>query len=68
MMLVVLVVGVCHDPFVDSEDAAWFQHAEDLRVDSLEGRGMDGCFDGVGGVEGVWREVYFLGSKVSKIS
>lgn len=50
-----VVVGVCHEPFVDAEDAAGLEDAEDLRVDALEGGGVHGGFDGVDGVEGgVW--------------
>ena len=63
--LVARVVGVGHDPFVDAEDAAWLEHAEDLRVDAFEGRGVDGGFDGVGGVEGIFGEVDFLGRAVA---
>ena len=66
MVLVALVVGVCHHPLVDPEDATWFEDAEDLRVDGFEGRGVDGCFDGVGCVEGGGGEVDFLEGRVSK--
>ena len=55
------VVGVGHYPFVDAEDGVWFEDAEDLGVDGFEGGGVDGGFDGVGCVEGVFREVDFLG-------
>ena len=63
--LVGRVVGVGHDPLVDAEDAAWLEHAEDLGVEAFEGRGVDGGFDGVGGVEGIFGEVDFLGKAVA---
>jgi len=55
------VVGVGHHPLVDAEDAAGFEDAEDLGVDAFEGGGVDGGFDGVGGVESIFGEVDFLG-------
>ena len=62
MVGVVVVVVVCHEPFVDAEYAAGFQDAEDLRVDALEGGGVDCGFYGVDCVEGVWRERHLLHS------
>jgi hypothetical protein len=67
MVLVALVVGVRHHPLVNPEDAAWFQDAEDLRVDGFERGCVDGCFDGVGCVEGGGWEVNFLCTKVSEM-
>ena len=54
------VVGVGHYPFVDAEDGAGFEDAVDLGVDGCEGGGVDGGFDGVGGIESVLGEVDFL--------
>lgn len=62
--LVARVVGIGHDPFIDAEDAAWLEHAEDLGVDAFEGRGVDGGLNGVGSVEGTFGEVDFLGRAV----
>jgi hypothetical protein len=67
MVLVALVVRVRHHPLVNPEDAAWFQHAENLRVNGFKGGSVDGGFDGVGCVEGVRREVDFLGAEVSEL-
>ena len=58
---VVVVVCVRHEPFVDAEDAAGFEDAEDLGVDTFEGGGVDGGFNGVDGVEGVGGEGHLLG-------
>lgn len=60
MVFVAIVVGVRHNPFVNSKDTTRFKHAEDLRVDAFEGGCVDGCLDCVGCVEGVGREVDFL--------
>lgn len=62
MVLVGVVVVVGHEPFVDAEDAAGFEDAVDLGVDAFEGGGMDGCFDGVDGVEAVFWEGHLLWS------
>lgn len=55
-----IVVRVGHEPFVDAKDAARFEDAEDLRVDTLQGGGVHGGFDGVDGVEGIVREGHLL--------
>lgn len=51
MVGIVIVVVVCHEPFVDAEDAARFEDAVDLGVDAFEGGGMHGGLDGVDAVE-----------------
>ena len=56
MLGVGIVVLVGHQPFVDAEDAAGLEDAEDLRVDAFEGRRVHGGFDGVDGVERIGRE------------
>ena len=61
MAFVGRVVGVGHYPFVEAEDAAGLEDAEDLRIDAFKGGGVDGGFDGVGGVESIFGEVDFLG-------
>ena len=56
----VIIVCVSHEPFVDAEDAARFEDAEDLRVDAFEGGSVDGGFNGVNSVEGVGGERHLL--------
>lgn len=63
MAFVGRVVGVGHHPFVEAEDAAGLEDAEDLRIDAFEGGGVDGGLDGVGGGKGVFGEVDFLGGR-----
>lgn len=63
MTFVGRVVGIGHHPFVDAEDAAGFEDAEDLGVDAFEGGGVDGGFNGIGSGEGVFGEVDFLGGQ-----
>ena len=58
-----VVVGVGHEPFVDAEDAAGLEDAEDLAVDAFEGRGVDGGFDGVDSVEGIRGKGHLLGAE-----
>ena len=60
MARVVVIVVVCHEPFVDAEDAAGLEDAEDLGVDAFEGGGVDGGFDCVDCVEGVFGEGHLL--------
>lgn len=50
---VVVIVGIRHQPLVDTEDAAGLEDAEDLGVDALEGGGVAGRLDSVDSVEGV---------------
>lgn len=57
---VVVVVGVRHEPLVDTEYTAGLQNAENLAVDALERGGVDSGLDGVDGVEGVVRERHLL--------
>ena len=57
---VLVVVGIGHEPFVDAKDAAGFEDAVDLGVDTFEGGGMDGGFDGVDGVKGGIGEGHLL--------
>lgn len=57
---VVVVVGICHEPFVNAEDAAGFEHAENLGVDALEGGGVHGGFDCIDGVKAVVWEGHLL--------
>lgn len=58
---VVVVVSISHEPFVNTKDTAGLQDAEDLGVDALEGRSMNGGLDGVDCVEGVLGESHLLG-------
>lgn len=60
VVFVGVVVFVGHEPFVDAEDTAWLKNLEDLGVDALERGGMDGGFDGVDAVEGVFWEGHLL--------
>jgi hypothetical protein len=41
------VVLFGHDPLVDAGDSSRLEDLEDLRVDALKGRGVDGGLDGV---------------------
>ena len=55
MVWVLVVVGIGHEPFVHTKDAAGFEDAVYLGVDTFEGGSVDGGFDGVDGVKGgVW--------------
>ena len=60
VMCVVVVVVVRHEPFVDTKYAAWFEHAEDLRVDAFKGGGVNSGFDGVDRVERILGEGHLL--------
>ena len=62
-----VIVVISHEPFVDAEDAAGFEDAVDLGVDSFEGGGVHGGFDGVDAVEGVVWEGHLLTSYVSVV-
>ena len=53
MMWIGRIVFFGHEPFVDSKYAPGFQDSEYFGVDSLETGGVDGCFDGIDGVEAV---------------
>jgi hypothetical protein len=57
---VVVIVVVGHEPLVDTEHTAGLQDAEDLAVDALEGRCVDGGLDGVDCIEGVVGERHLL--------
>lgn len=56
VLLVVIVVFVGHEPFVDTEHTSGLQHTEDLTVDTLEAGCVHSRLDGIHGVEGVVRE------------
>lgn len=60
MVGIVVVVVVGHEPFVNTEYTARFEHAEDLAVYTFERGGVDGGFDGVDCVEGVLGEGHLL--------
>ena len=51
MVRVLIIVGIGHEPFVDAKDAARFEDAVDLGIDTFKRGGMDGGFDGVDGVK-----------------
>ena len=57
---VVVVVGISHEPLVDSKDTAWLENTENLRVDALEGWRVDCCLDGVDCVERVLGKGHLL--------
>jgi hypothetical protein len=61
---VIVVVGVGHEPLVDTENTAGLQDAENLAVNALEGRCVDSGLDGVDGIEGVVREGHLLDESV----
>ena len=58
---VVVVVSISHEPFVNTKDTAGLQDAEDLGVNALEGRSVDGSLNGVDGIESVLGEGHLLG-------
>lgn len=58
---VVVVVSISHEPFVNTEDTAGLQDAENLGVNALEGRSVDGSLNGVDGIESVLGEGHLLG-------
>lgn len=57
---VIIVVLLGHQPLIDTEDTTGLENAEDLAVDTLKSRGVDGSLDGVDGVEAVVGEVHLL--------
>ena len=61
VMGVVVVVSISHEPFVNTKDTAGLQDAEDLGVNALEGRSVDGSLNGVDGIESVLGEGHLLG-------
>ena len=63
-----VVVLVRPDPFVEPKGATWLQYAMDLRVDGVEGRGVDCGLDCVDGVKGVFQESDILSQVSSALS
>lgn len=51
MVRVLVVVGIGHEPFVDAKDAAGFEDAVDLGVDTFKRGSVDGGFDGIDGIK-----------------
>ena len=64
---VVVVIGVGHQPLVDTKGTTRLEDTEDLAVNALEGGSVAGGLDGIDGVEGVVgeRDVLLLELNVS---
>lgn len=58
VLRIVIVILICHQPFVYAEDSTGFQHSEDLLVYALQAWCVHGRFNRVHGVEAVFREAH----------
>jgi len=53
------IVLVAKEPFISGVGSTGFEDAKDFRVDTFEGGGVTGCFDGVDAVKGIVGEGHF---------